>query len=937
LPVYLARFYLALQNGLAVGPDKVVSESLASILLNSSSLLRLDLDGVNVLGPSLVSALEVVLPEREVKLSASYINKADLRRSAIHLLQSMLVLPTHFANMPIKELLPTGERPAVHNFNQLKPRLVNLLINALQVEVEAGNTQMLLGCLMLAVQDSAALEEAELRQNDGYSDNSARNSAGIFHAASESGSLLSDLTSVSADHGSPHHDHGLHHGGFNHAAAADSCTDSDLTIDSVADSAHALFVRATYLVCHRLISSWKSDLNTSLAALEMLSGLARIHIPEQDALECKRAVKWLCDYIVTQCSRPPQAHSKDLHSSIVAAFQACVTWLVHHPYLLGDKECLATVVEVTELGISGSKSHGKASIPAVVKDEKMLNPASRRVRDAAENLLSVVMEQVGYFPSLSGSSSLSSLLDEPTLLLQCNSWGGEQVSNRTAVQAFRYFVIDQSVVLGVLEESLGNSQDPQPTVTSIIRCPSNKAVWTLQLRHLPRHKSGTVQRPANPGRPLAMADQGTRKDSKPCFFPDSIDRIPLCSADRSIPAVESIAGDDTAAMELDRLARLMEQQTILEKELTHKMEEEDSYSVEFEAVPPQPSSQFQTARLILSHLGFLSIPALRGNIDSPIPRLVALENDSERFVQDLEALDKLSPRTFDTIHAYYVRSGQTTEREILANTWAGDLSPLYLELLAGLGWPVSVATHPGWTGDNATSWNTSDEPESSGSTGPGPARFDGSTSVLYWADVSSELAIVVPSGPDQQSRPASSLAPDNISINSSSSYERSDADDRGPVSLSLDLEREGQPRRKAGSAFQPPDARARNSSDHKVGVVWLESIEDSCTLPDLGNYCLTIFVHPLSTGLLRIKLSGVQGKMSLATPLVDGMVVSRRAVGPLVRQTALNMCRRRRLEQDSYQPPHVRRKLKIQDLVQKYRSHMTEAEFFAHLFISPTY
>lgn len=44
------------------------------------------------------------------------------------------------------------------------------------------------------------------------------------------------------------------------------------------DSAHALFVRATYLVCHRLISSWKTDLNISLAALELLCGLARIHI-----------------------------------------------------------------------------------------------------------------------------------------------------------------------------------------------------------------------------------------------------------------------------------------------------------------------------------------------------------------------------------------------------------------------------------------------------------------------------------------------------------------------------------------------------------------------------------------------------------------------------------------------------------------------------------
>ncbi len=42
-------------------------------------------------------------------------------------------------------------------------------------------------------------------------------------------------------------------------------------------------------------------------------------------------------------------------------------------------------------------------------------------------------------------------------------------------------------------------------------------------------------------------------------------RIPLCAADRSIPAVESIAGDEAAAAELDRLARLMEQQAILEK------------------------------------------------------------------------------------------------------------------------------------------------------------------------------------------------------------------------------------------------------------------------------------------------------------------------------------------------------------------------------------
>ena len=37
----------------------------------------------------------------------------------------------------------------------------------IQVETEGVNTHMLLGCLMLGVQDAASLEDAELTQNDG--------------------------------------------------------------------------------------------------------------------------------------------------------------------------------------------------------------------------------------------------------------------------------------------------------------------------------------------------------------------------------------------------------------------------------------------------------------------------------------------------------------------------------------------------------------------------------------------------------------------------------------------------------------------------------------------------------------------------------------------------------------------------------------------------
>ena len=105
------------------------------------------------------------------------------------------------------------------------------------------------------------------------------------------------------------------------------------------------FVNAAHLVCHRLISKWKTDLNISLAALELLRGLARTKILEKESLECKRLLKWICDFIVTQCSRPKPHHSKDMHSGIVAAFHCLKTWILHHPYLMQDKECIGKYIK----------------------------------------------------------------------------------------------------------------------------------------------------------------------------------------------------------------------------------------------------------------------------------------------------------------------------------------------------------------------------------------------------------------------------------------------------------------------------------------------------------------------------------------------------------------------------------------------------------------
>lgn len=106
-------------------------------------------------------------------------------------------------------------------------------------------------------------------------------------------------------------------------------------------------------------------------------------------MERSRAVRWMCDYIVAQCGRPPPGHSRDVHSCVVGAYGALAAWLCAP--LLADGECLAALLEVVELGISGCRSRGDR--PAM-KDDKELKPVSMRVRDAAEALLMLILEQV---------------------------------------------------------------------------------------------------------------------------------------------------------------------------------------------------------------------------------------------------------------------------------------------------------------------------------------------------------------------------------------------------------------------------------------------------------------------------------------------------------------------------------------------------------------
>lgn len=98
---------------------------------------------------------------------------------------------------------------------------------------------------------------------------------------------------------------------------------------------------------------------------------------------------------------------------------------------------------------------GKTGDILQLKHEKQLKPVSLRVRDAAEFLLTSLVEQVGNFPSPTGTDSLSCLLNEEDLFQKsCLPKNDSNKSPMSAAQHFRYFAASEgTILLGVLEQS----------------------------------------------------------------------------------------------------------------------------------------------------------------------------------------------------------------------------------------------------------------------------------------------------------------------------------------------------------------------------------------------------------------------------------------------------------------------------------------------------
>lgn len=1082
-PHYLSRFYLCLQHCLRFGSGQegaqnassIKRQLLASVLLNSTNLLQRDLDGINLLIPAFIKAIEFVFEcgERDVPIqppprqhgrtgsirqsqthSLSSITNNDLRKACILTLLNLSAYPFHFKDLAIRNCL--NESSPTTTFGSLRPRLLKLLFVALQTETDPVNMQILFGGLSLTIHDLAYGSNRAQSRTSSNSDSmrsKKKNSSTLEVQESARSSLESN---------------------FN--------TQDDTSSQSsfVFDSKGGFLIKSLHVTCHLLINIWKHDTQVSLAALELLTTIARIStlpsLTNDDALvkvtatqrirnnnnndnrvemrnEYKQTTKWICDYICNQCSRPPQAHSRDMHSTIVAAYQCLSVWFFNHPYLLDDQDCVNTLMEVIELGVSGSKSKStnQNGLTVVFKGDKVMKPSSMRVRDAAESLLNICMVR-----SRKNSCDLDQLmstfdtvLDEPALAEMFT--GGQYKSSIRQIQdsdtrqmeaykMFRYYTDDDSIIFALLS---GTNHDPQSkdSVVCLLRTPFGRHCWKMRFNYyteksrekiIANKTQGLIKRPFSQcGTPSAeiklfpyssALNKSLYFNNSARFFPSTVDIIPQNDLDKLVMTLDEYISSQKSNQklkgDLERISKIFNHQVLAEQKVTNEC---SMKTRRMECEEPPPIGELEAARIIVSHLG----------LQSSLNVLSSAEGVSASFVNDLRLLDQQPVRICDVVNIFYVRKNRTLAREILESVRERrNVSLSFFEWILELGEPVLVRCHPRWTGKRSSSWvykpvEPSMESQLSRShilsSDHGGAIFDGDRMTIYWSDMCQELAFLVPHRIDSAKKSNSQSTmysgvvskvstpsdQDNQTTNQSghdgfdvSSFRDSpsqplnvDGQNSDVQSLcSVTSDTSSQSTRTTSQHSSPRDHLSnqsgreardnvsltrQNKTAHKrkhynspligcdtnIMVFWLESPDDIQHIPcealqivsELGylqddsdqvlepsgstqarinkDY-VRYFISPMKNGLYRINLATSFGKQWFALPLVDGMTVSRGIMSSLIRESVLNLCRRRRLDADSYQPPHVRRRLKIQDICNSHRisSKYDPSEFYQNLF-----
>lgn len=878
---HLAKFYAAIHDAL-IERDRLV---LCTILYNTTNLYNLGLPGVEILLPNYIKAIDIIMIESmKIQLHPS-ITQIDMRYSCLKALGCLISWPTIFGDQTI---IPSGTNPfsgcniqnnLLNNlsvYNNLKDSILKILIHALRNETDSNNLCFALSLCSIFYEECSAFDLQAQKEK-----------------TSTSGSTKSK-ESINKNNG-------------------DNESDEYDEEKMFCQSAVRGIVSA---VCDNICKSqWSSDKNISIAAIECINAIPSLHVSiifdKKDISTASLIVTSLCRFIDNQLMKPPMFHSKDLHSTVVAAYNSLNVWLCAAPALMETEMCLNKVAKTIELGLTGGKN----------LNIENYNPASQRVRDAADCLLQHVFSSIT-------SSQHDKLVDERRLLLK---YGPSYIDTTK----FKHFLINHSTLMSIHE---GYHLSGFVSIFIVIRTPTKVAhSYYIQLEG----KSKNINK--NDGEKICYTTSDTSKlsnisqesvetESRSSSFSNSYN-LPMnkLAIDNSNDVFENVTSKrgsivsevkqfvfppdfwqplchldeinceltDTILTEkkINDLKQIREclnkgQSPIGERSINNKWITDDTTKNDNGY---DDNATINSISTFLYEMGLLKEESY--NVD-----FVKLDSGQcDQFYNDLHNMvDKSPVRIPQTVNIYYVKEGQQSINDILNNSLnIPDLDCDFIYMLSDLGDGIQTKSHPFWTGDWNTAYSSDRKPINYGKTSENYC-LDGSEYALYWSDNMMEFAFILPSVKSHNNSKNTKnplLSKNNINTSSS---------------------------------------KKLTYTELKVLIIWLEKLEDidKFALSELStefssntSNFIAIFLVKIEEDLIEVRIRTSNIKTGKAGPLLDGVSVSKYSLASLLRNTVFNMTRRNIIEFDNYQSLILKRKLAIQDFAKKYSMGITYQEF----------
>ena len=419
----------------------------------------------------------------------------------------------------------------------------------------------------------------------------------------------------------------------------------------------------------------------SLFAMKSLCSMSNLYPKIDNGQEqANLIVNSLCKHLTALFALPnPDKTTEDL---IVQLYKCILDWVMTDQWIINFTETKSLLLKTLVIGLKGtplnnsSEQYSKELLDPKKKKEKkkdekvekkdVITIRFDRIKDIAQTCLSCILNHIGNFPSQSGASVVSTLAKEEEILFNiCNAG---KITPAETKDYIRYFITEDKVIICVIDRRY---DEGGPYTCVIVRDSSGRYAWDTKLTHIPYRQNPDLPQVTNFDTPIPVCTTAVSPES-------TIDSSNLGDILQYLQAQNS-----------KNAFKMVEYQVVHEQKLlkqtSYRLDANISIEVPKPADPYVGDCKIQQSRILLSHLGFLSLE----NRDKLFPLI-----QSEAFFQSLKALDQLPERECIKTAVVFIRKGQTDE-EYLANE-GGSLD--YQEFIASLGWGVKLSMHRGYMG-----------------------------------------------------------------------------------------------------------------------------------------------------------------------------------------------------------------------------------------------